>query len=188
MKKLLQPDTWLFPLPVVLVTCQSAEQKPNIITLAWCGVVASNPPAVGLGIRPSRYSHSLIEQSKEFVVNIPTQKLLDKVDWCGMVSGKNFDKFKETSLTPLPAKTVGAPLIKECPVNLECKLIQSLSLGTHTLFLGEITALWVNEEALDSSGKIMVDKLELVSFVPGADQYFALGKKLGDYGLSRKRK
>jgi len=186
MKKSLKPDSWLFPLPVVLVSCQSKDGKSNIITIAWCGVVASNPPTIGIGVRPSRFSHKIIEETKEIAINIPTKQLLEKVDFCGMVSGKDIDKFQEAGFTPLPANHIKAPLIKECPVNLECKVAQSLNIGSHTLFLGEVLTIWVDEEALGKDGILGVENLELIAFVPGADRYFALGEYLGDYGLSRK--
>jgi len=181
-KTLLEPQTVLFPLPAVMVSCQRKDEKPNIITLGWVGVVCSEPPMVGISIRKSRFSHGIIKESKEFVVNVPTQKLLKVTDFCGIKSGKNVDKFAETKLTPVKGAKVNAPLIKECPVNLECMVKQVLELGSHDLFLGEIVATQIDSEYLDSSGKLDVGKMNLFCYCPKAQQYRAVSEVLGKYG------
>jgi flavin reductase (DIM6/NTAB) family NADH-FMN oxidoreductase RutF len=181
-KKLLEPQTILFPLPAVMVSCQRKDEKPNIITLAWVGVVCSEPPMVGISIRKNRFSYGIIKESKEFVINVPTQKLLKATDFCGTKSGKNVDKFSETKLTPIKAEKVKAPLIKECPVNLECVVRQILELGSHDLFLGEIVATHVDSEFLDSIGKLDLGKMELFCYCPKAHDYRAVGEALGKYG------
>jgi flavin reductase (DIM6/NTAB) family NADH-FMN oxidoreductase RutF len=181
-KKLLEPQTILFPLPAVMVSCQRKDGKPNIITLAWVGVVCSEPPMVGIAIRKGRYSHGIIKDSKEFVINVPTQKLLKATDFCGTKSGKNVDKFAETKLTPIKGEKVNAPLIKECPVNLECVVKQILELGSHDLFIGEIVATHIDSEFLNSSGKLDVGKMELFCYCPKAHEYRALSEALGKYG------
>ena len=135
-----RPGTGLFPLPVVLVSCQAPGGRPNLITLAWVGVAASEPPTISIGIRPERYSHSLIRDSGEFVVNIPDESMLYALDYCGVVSGRNCDKFAETRLTPSAGHTVTVPHIEEAPVSLECQVRQIVNAGSHDLFLGEVTA------------------------------------------------
>ncbi len=129
----------------VLVSCVGKNGRSNIITLAWAMPTSINPPMVAISIAPKRYSHTLIEESKEFIINIPTMELLNETMFCGRVSGRDHDKFKETGLTPLPAKNVKTPMIKECVANIECKLHNQLTTGDHTIFIGEITAAHANE-------------------------------------------
>jgi flavin reductase (DIM6/NTAB) family NADH-FMN oxidoreductase RutF len=179
------PSTALFPCPVVLVTCTNQNGDSNIITLAWVGTVCSEPPIIALGIRPTRYSYELIENSKEFVVNIPTTKILKESDYCGITSGKNIEKFSKTNLTQQKAKMVKATLIKECPVNMECKLIKKIPLGVHDLFLGEIVQVHVDDRILDERGNIDFKKAD--PFVFNQGEYWSLAKKLGTYGFSKKK-
>ena len=178
--------TALFPCPVVLVTCVDSMGVPNIITLAWAGTVCSEPPTVGLGIRPSRYSHKLIENSKEFVVNIPTTKIIRETDYCGVNSGKDVDKFSKTKLNTEKADKVKAPLIRECPVNIECILKNMLSLGTHDLFLGEIVQVHIDQDILDEKGNVDFTKAD--PFVFNLGEYWSMHKKLGTYGFSKQKK
>ena len=186
MKVKMKPYTALFPCPVVLVTCVDSTGKPNIITLAWAGTVCSEPPAVGLGIRPSRYSYKLIENSKEFVVNIPTAKIIKETDYCGVTSGRDTDKFSETKLTPEKADKVKAPLIRECPVNTECTLKNIVSLGAHDLFIGEIVQVHIDQDILDDKGNIDIKKADPFTYNQG--EYWNLHKKLGTYGYSKTKK
>jgi len=183
MKVKKSPETALYPCPVVLVTCADSVGKPNIITLAWAGVVCSDPPMLGLGIRPHRYSYRLIEDSREFVVNIPTENILRETDFCGEVSGKDVDKFRETGLTPEPAEKVKPPLIKECPVNIECVVRSKVPLGVHHLFLGEVVQVHVDQEILDEEGEI--DFAKASPFVYNKDEYWSLHKKIGVHGFSK---
>jgi flavin reductase (DIM6/NTAB) family NADH-FMN oxidoreductase RutF len=181
-----KPYTALFPCPVVLVTCVDPKRVANIITLAWAGTVCSEPPAVGLGIRPSRYSHNLIKNSKEFVVNIPPARLVKETDYCGVTSGKDVDKFTETRLTPEPADKVKAPLIRECPVNMECKLKSTVPLGAHHLFIGEIVQVHIDQDVLDEKGHIDFKKADPFTYNQG--EYWTLNKKIGTYGYSKQEK
>src|SRR4030042_1397964 len=186
MKKLAsvkQPMIGLYHLPVVLVTCVDKSGKPNIIPLGWVGGVCSYPPQVGIAIRPSRYSHKLIEKTGEFVVNIPTEELAGIVDKCGFCSGRNVDKFKEFNLIPQPASRVRPPLIKECSVNLECKLRHSLNLGTHTLFIGDIVAVQVDEEYIKEDGEINYSLIK--PLVLKHDEYCGMTEPLGWYGFTK---
>ncbi len=183
MKVSLSPWSALFPCPVVLVTCIDSKGKPNIITLAWAGTVCSDPPLMGLGIRPHRHSYKLIDETKEFVVNIPTVEILKEADFCGVVSGKDVDKFSETGLTAEPAEKVKPPLIKECPVNVECIVRQKIPLGVHHLFIGEVVGVHVNKDVLDDKGRIDFSKLS--PFVYNQGEYWSLNKKIGVHGFSK---
>jgi len=178
-----RPWVALFPCPVVLVTCVDSNGKPNIITLAWVGVVCSDPPTLGLGIRPHRYSYGLVEDCGEFVVNIPTEEILKETDFCGVVSGKDLDKFSETGLTPQPAEKVKPPLIRECPVNIECVVKEKIPLGVHHLFLGKIVRVHVDQDILDKKGRI--DFTKVSPFVYNQGEYWSLHKKIGVRGFSR---
>lgn len=180
------PWTALFPCPVVLVTCVDSMGKPNIITIAWVGTVCSEPPTIALGIRPTRYSHQLIDTTKEFVVNIPTTKTLKESDYCGVTSGKTVDKFFETKLTQEAADKVKAPLIRECPVNMECIMKGKFPMGAHDLFLGEIIQVHVDEDILDDNGNMDFTKAD--PFVFNQGEYWNLDKKLGNYGFSKKER
>jgi len=186
MKITKNPWTALFPCPVVLVTCVNSTGEPNIITLAWAGTVCSEPPTIGLGIRPSRYSHKLIKNSKEFVVNIPPTKIIRETDYCGVTSGKDVDKFSKTKLTQEPADKVKPPLIRECPVNMECILKNTIPLGAHDLFLGEIVQVHIDQNILDEKGKIDFTKAD--PFVFNQGEYWSIHKKLGTYGFSKPKK
>jgi flavin reductase (DIM6/NTAB) family NADH-FMN oxidoreductase RutF len=181
-KKFLEPQTMLFPLPAVMLSCQKRGEKPNIITLAWVGVVCSEPPMVGIGVRKNRFSYGIIKESKAFVVNVPNGDLLAATDFCGTHSGKNVDKFAETKLTQVPCAKTGVPLIKECPVNLECELRETVELGSHTLFIGEIVATHIDSEYLNEKGEPDVEKMKLFCYCPGTHQYRAIGDVLALYG------
>lgn len=181
-KKVLPNYETLYPVPIVLVTCVDKKNNPNIITIAWCGVVSSAPPAISISIRPSRYSYELISQQKEFVVNIPNIDIAQQTDYCGFVSGRNTDKFKETGLTAITAKKVKSPLIKECPVNIECQLKQVIELGAHHMFIGEIVCVHADKDILDAKN-IDYTKARPITYNQG--EYWGLGEKIGYYGFSR---
>lgn len=178
------PSTALFPVPAVMVTAQSGDGKPNIVTIAWTGIMASNPPMVYVGVQPSRHSHKMIKESGEYVINIPSGDLAKATDYCGMVSGRDVDKFKEAGLTAVPGSKVKVPLIKECPVNLECKVRETLSLGSHDVFVAEVVAVHYNEEVLNDKGMPELAKINPFAFCMG--QYRALGDAVGSFGFSRK--
>ena len=184
MKIIKKPYTALFPCQVVLVTCVDSKGQPNIITLAWAGTVCSEPPTIALGIRPTRHSYKLIGNTKEFVVNIPISKILKETDYCGVTSGRDIDKFSETNLTPEPAEKVRPPLIRECPVNLECILKDRIPLGAHDMFLGEIVQVHIDQKILDEKGNIDFAKAE--PFVFNVGEYWSINKKLGTYGFTKK--
>lgn len=180
------PFPAVVPSPVVMVSCKGKEEdsKPNIITLAWVGIVCSDPPTVGISIRPGRYSYSLIKESGEFVVNIPNENLLAATDFCGQVSGKLVDKFIKTKLTPVPSEKVAAPMINECPVNLECKLTQIIAVGAHDLFLGEIVAVHI-DEAIRRNEVMDIAKMTPITYCSGSSDYWGLKGPLGRYGFAK---
>ncbi len=184
-KSLLKPVNALFPVPAVLVTSRLGDGEPNIIAIAWTGVVNNSPPMVYVAVQPSRYSHGLIKGSGEFVINIPSAEMAKVVDYCGMVSGRDVNKFRETGLTPLAASQVRAPLIKECPVNLECKVRSVVSLETHDVFIGEVVAVHADKGVLDDKGMPDFEKIRPCAFCMG--EYWELKERIGRYGFSRSK-
>lgn len=183
-------QTWkggalLAPLPAVLVSCGDMENS-NIITIAWTGIVNTQPPKTYISVRKSRYSYDLIEKSGEFVINLTTADMVKKVDYCGIYTGRKVDKFKKCEFTKESAKEVGAPIIAECPLALECRVTEKMELGTHDLFLADIVATDVDESLLDKNGKLNLGKANLMAFAHG--EYYALGKKLSGFGDSAKKK
>jgi flavin reductase (DIM6/NTAB) family NADH-FMN oxidoreductase RutF len=178
-----RPFVALRPVPVVLVSCGHGEQA-NIIAIAWTGILCSTPPQVGIGVGPDRHSHGLIQDTGEFVVNVPGERLLDEVEYCGFVSGRDVNKFNRRGLTPVPGSAVQTPIIAECPINLECRLAHTLPLGSHDLFVGEVVAVQLSEEVLDERGRVDNGKLRPILFT--GDEYWGLGSLLGRFGSRRK--
>ncbi|MEA2007846.1 MAG: flavin reductase family protein [Chloroflexota bacterium] len=178
-----KPTTALYPVPAVMVSCGTGE-KANIITLAWVGILCSKPPLIGLGVRPSRHSYDLIQQGGEFVINIPSAKQAKELDYCGIVSGRDEDKWAACGFTKAAGTEVEVPLIAECPVNLECRLQETLSLGLHDLFIGEVVAVQMDEDVLDENGHLDFDKAKPFAYLDG--EYRQIGKLLGTYGYSRR--
>ena len=178
-------STLLNPEPPVLVSCGSMEAA-NLITIGWTGTICTQPSMVSISVRPERYSYQLIKDSGEFVINLPTRKLVRAVDWCGVKSGRDYDTFAEMKLTPLPASTVSCPILAESPVNLECQVTQVIPLGSHDLFLAKVTAVDVDEALLDEKGKLCLERADLIVYSHG--EYFALGKQLGTFGYSVRKK
>jgi flavin reductase (DIM6/NTAB) family NADH-FMN oxidoreductase RutF len=180
-----RPFRPIYPSPAALVTSVSRDGCPNIITLGEVfNVSIRDPVIVGVAIAKPRYSHELISATREFVVNLPTAGMVETVDRCGSVSGREVDKFTEFRLTPLPAQKVRPPLIAECPVNVECRVLGIQEVGDHDLFLGEAVAEHVAEEALDGQGRILVDKLDPLCYQHS--EYWSCGRRLGRRGFSRK--
>ena len=178
-------STLLNPEPPVLVSCGSPE-KPNLITVGWCGTICTQPPMVSISVRPERYSHHLIQESGEFVINLPTESLTRAVDWCGVKSGRDVDKFAAMLLSALPASQLGTVLLEQSPVNLECKVTQCIALGSHDLFLAEVVAVDVDESLLDETGKLCLNRAKLIVYSHG--DYLALGRRLGRFGYSVRKK
>ena len=182
MKAIRPGSTALFPVPAVLVSC--GIEKPNIITLAWVGTVCSDPPSLGIGVRPERFSHHLIEETGEFVVNIPSAHQVGIVDYCGQVSGRDVDKWTACDLTPAQAHKIRTPLIAQCPVALECRVTQRLTLGAHDLFIGEIVAVQADEAILNERGHIDYQEAQPLAYAGG--YYWQVGELLGRFGDWRK--
>ncbi|MGY5875615.1 MAG: flavin reductase family protein [Candidatus Thorarchaeota archaeon] len=177
MKKELRPSTVLVPCPVVLLSV-AGEGQPNIITLSWAANVCSRPPSVAVGIRPSRHSHKMVKDTGNFVLNIPSTELLDATEFCGTKSGREFDKFSECGLTPVPSTKISSPMIKECPINIECTTTQIVSIGAHDLVIGEVVAVHMDEKVLTEAGHPDPAKMNLFTYLPISGQYWALGEKL----------
>ena len=176
----------LYPVPAVMVTVQDAEGKSNIITIAWTGTVCTNPPMLYISVRPERYSYRMLEETGEFVVNMTTKKLAKAADYCGVRSGRDVDKWKETGLTPEKAQAVSVPLIAESPVNIECRVKDVLKLGSHHMFLAEVLAVDVDESLLDMGGRLALEKAEPVVYSHG--EYYGLSELMGTFGWSVRKK
>ncbi len=180
-----KPGTLLSPLPAVLVSCGTME-KPNVLTIAWTGIVNSDPAMTYISVRKERFSHSLIEQSGEFVINLTTAALIRATDLCGVKSGRDTDKFALARLTPEPASVLSCPMIAESPLSLECRVTQVLPLGSHDMFLAKIEAVDVEESLLDEKGKLHLSRCGLLAYSHG--EYFAQGRRLGSFGCSVRKK
>lgn len=180
-----QGATLLAPVPAVMVSCGTIEES-NILTIAWTGIINSNPPKTYISIRPERYSYKVIKETGEFVINLTTSSLVRATDFCGVRSGRDFDKFEKMALTKESAVHLNCPMIEESPVNLECRVTEIIPLGSHDMFLADILAVNVDEQYLDERGKLHLDKAQLISYAHG--EYFELGKKLGSFGYTVRKK
>ncbi len=185
MKKNAAACTCLAPVPAVMVSCGTQEQS-NIITLAWVGTINSEPPTVSISIRYSRHSFAIVEECKEFTVNLVTKDLVRATDRCGVVSGKNADKFALCGLTKGKGVAVSCPYIAECPVSLECKVVKRVDLGTHAVFFGEIVNVIADEKYVDEKGRLSLPEGLLAAYVNG--KYVSTGEALGSYGFTAKEK
>lgn len=177
--------TFIYPLPAVLVTCGNME-KSNIITVAWTGILNTNPAIVYISVRPERYSYKLIKENKEFVINLTNEQLAFSTDWCGVRSGSKYDKFKEMNLTKEKAEFVKCPIIKESPVAIECKVIEEKEYGSHTTFVAEVLSIDADNAYIDKNGAFDISKCNLISYANGG--YYTLGKKIGKFGYSVQKK
>ena len=186
MKKITwKPAALLSPVPVVMVSCGDMA-NPNIITVAWTGIINTNPSMVYISVRPERHSYKLILEQKEFVINLVTRELVKKADQCGVFTGAKVNKFKKFSLTPKMSAKVSVPLIEESPVNIECKVEKVIPLGTHHMFIAKVLAVDVDENLINNNGKLELKRANLVAYSHG--DYLELGKKVGTFGFSVKRK
>lgn len=187
-KQVWKGGNMLYPLPAVMVSCANAAGEKDIVTVAWAGTVCTNPPMLSISLRPERHSYHIIRESGEFVVNLVTSRLQRACDWCGVRSGRDYDKWAECRLTAEPAAQLElAPAIAESPVNIECRVRDVLELGSHHLFLADVVAVQVEEGLLDARGKLDLARANLTAYSHG--EYFELGRRLGSFGYSvRKRK
>ncbi len=176
-----KPGTMLSPVPPAMISCGTVE-KPNVMTAAWTGIIASEPAMTYVSIRPERHSHNIISESGEFVINLTTLPLVAAADFCGVKSGRNVDKFKEMKLTAAPCSQIKAPQIEEAPISMECKVKDIQHFGTHDMFLAEIVAVNVDDKYINEEGRLELEKAGLVAYVHG--HYYTLGRKLGKFGFS----
>ena len=172
----------LYLLPAVMVSCQRPGERPNIITCAWTGTVCSDPAMVYISVRPSRYSHDIIRDTGEYVINLVNHRLTRSMDLCGVRSGRDLDKFEACHLTPVPSQTVGPPSVGESPVCIECRVTQVMELGSHDMFLAQVTAVTVDERLMDEKGRFHMQKAGLTAYSHG--EYFSLGERQGTFGYS----
>lgn len=176
-----KPGTFLYPLPVVMVSC-GTEDKSNIITVAWTGILNTDPATVYISVRPNRYSYNLIKEQGEFVINLTNKELARATDWCGVKTGAKVDKFKEMNLHKEKAKFVDCPMIKESPVSVECKVKEIKEMGSHHMFIADVLAINADKKYIDEKGAFDISKCDLIAYSNG--HYYALGKKLGKFGFS----
>ena len=184
-KVMWKPGTFIYPIPAVMVSCGTME-KSNIITVAWTGILNTNPAMVYISVRPERYSYKLIKEQGEFVINLTNKDLTRATDWCGCRTGNKFDKFKEMNLHKEKANFVKCPMIKESPVSIECKVKEIKELGSHHMFIADVLAINADEKFIDEKGAFDISKCELISYANGG--YYAQGKRIGKFGYSVQKK
>lgn len=184
-KKVWKSGTFIYPIPAILVTSGNMKES-NILTVAWTGIINTNPATVYISVRPERYSYNLIKQNKEFAINLTNEGLAYATDWCGVRSGSKYDKFKEMKLTKEKAQFIKAPLIKESPVSIECRVIEEKDFGTHTMFTAEVLSIDADEKYIDEKGAFDISKCDLIAYANGG--YYKLGKKIGKFGYSVEKK
>ena len=184
-KVMWKPGTFLYPIPAVMVSCGTME-KSNIITVAWTGILNTNPAMVYISVRPTRYSYNLIKEQGEFVINLTTKKLARATDWCGVKTGAKVDKFKEMNLHKEKANFVKCPMIKESPVSVECKVKEITDLASHHMFVAEVLAINSSDKYIDEKGAFDISKCDLIAYANGG--YYELGKKIGKFGFSVQKK
>ena len=180
-----KPGNMLYPLPAVLVTVADKQGKSNIFTVAWAGTVCTNPPMVSISVRKERFSHAMLLETGEFVINLTTEKLVYATDYCGVKSGRDVEKCKELGLHLLPGKEVKVPRLAESPVNIECRVEQTLRLGTHDMYVARVVAVHADRRYMDKKGKFWLDKADLMAYSHGS--YYTLGEKIGTFGYSVKK-
>ena len=177
--------TFIYPIPAVMVSFGTMEES-NIITVAWTGILNTNPAMCYISVRPERYSHDIIKENGEFAINLTTRQLAYATDWCGVKSGRDVDKFKEMKLTKEKANIISVPLIKESPVSVECKVKEIVPLGSHDMFVAEIVAIDADEKYIDEKGAFDISKCDLIAYANGG--YYPLEKKIGKFGYSVQKK
>lgn len=180
-----KPGTFIYPIPAVMITSGTME-KANIMTVAWTGILNTNPAIVYISVRPERYSYNLIKESGEFVINLTTEELAFATDWCGVRSGKDYDKFKEMKLTKEKAKHVKCPIIRESPVAVECRVIDIKEYGSHHTFVAEVLSIDADDKYIDEKGAFDISKCDLIAYANGG--YYSLDKKIGKFGYSVEKK
>ncbi|MCI8357710.1 MAG: flavin reductase family protein [Lachnospiraceae bacterium] len=185
-KQNFKPGNMLYPLPAVLVSVADKKGNSNLFTVAWTGTICSDPPMVSISVRPERYSYHMIEETGEFVINLTTEALAYATDYCGVKSGKDVDKWKETGLQKVPGEKVNVPMVEESPVTLECRVTEKKELGSHHMFLAEVVAVHVDEKYMDETGKFHLNDAKPLVYSHG--RYLSTGKEIGFFGYSVQRK
>ncbi|MBQ5395982.1 MAG: flavin reductase family protein [Alistipes sp.] len=187
MKQSWKPGTMIYPLPAVLVSCGEPDGEHNLFTVAWTGTVCTNPPMCYISVRPERYSYEIIKRTGEFVINLTNSKLSRATDWCGVRSGRDYDKFAEMGLTAEAAAVVKAPIVAESPVAIECRVKQIIPLGSHDMFLADVVNVLVDEEYINpETGKLELERADMITYSHG--EYFRLGEAIGHFGWSVRKK
>lgn len=187
MKQSWKPGTMIYPLPAVLISCGENEQEYNLFTVAWTGTVCTNPPMCYISVRPERHSYEIIKRTGEFVINLTTASLARATDWCGVRSGRDYDKFSEMGLTAEAAAVVKAPIVAESPVSIECRVKQIVPLGSHDMFIADVVNVLVDEEYINpETGKLELERADMIAYSHG--EYFRLGKAIGRFGWSVRKK
>ncbi|OLR63123.1 flavin reductase [Anaerostipes sp. 992a] len=181
-----KPGNMIYPLPAVMVSCRGGDGEDNIITIAWTGTIYTNPPMTYISVRPERHSYQIIKETGEFVINLTTKNLVKAVDFCGVRSGRDLDKFQQMNLTKEEAKVVNAPMIAESPVNIECKVTEVKELGSHHMFLAEVVNVNVEDGLMDENGKFHLSKSNPLVYSHGG--YYETGKEIGSFGYSVRKK
>ncbi len=182
-----KPGTMIYPLPAALISCGATEKEYNVLTASWVGTICSNPPMCYVSIRPERYSHSIVERNMAFVINLTTEGLARATDWCGVRSGKDFNKFAECGLTPVASQKVAAPYIKESPLSIECKVREVLHLGSHDMFIADVEDVLADTAYIDpETGAFDMEKAGLLVYSHG--HYYKTGEAIGNFGWSVKKK
>ncbi len=181
-----KPGTMIYPLPAVMVTCGSTPETQNILTVGWTGTICSDPPMCYISVRKSRHSHAILMKEKEFVINLTTEDLAKATDWCGVRSGKNYDKFKEMNLTPGKASIVKAPTIEESPLSIECKVVEVKELGSHDMFIANVVNVIADDQFMTEKGEFRLQESKLLAYSHG--HYYKVGEEIGHFGYSVKKK
>ncbi len=181
-----QPGTMIYPLPAVLVSCGNAQHS-NLITVAWTGTICTNPPMCYISVRPERYSHDLIRSNMEFTINLTTESMAKATDWCGVRSGRQYDKWAESGLTPEPGVKVSCPSIKESPLSIECRVREIVPLGSHDMFIADVLNVRADSSLIDpDTGAFDLAAARLISYTHGG--YYSCGEKIGHFGFSVRKK
>ena len=185
-KRQFKPGNLLYPVPAVLVSAADKDGNSNLITVAWAGTICSDPPMLSISVRPERYSYHMIRETGEFVVNLTTEELVRAVDFCGVKSGRDTDKWKETGLTPEKASVVNVPLVRQSPVNLECRVLRVDELRSHHMFIAQVVAVDVDEKYMDEKDQFHLSAAKPLAYSHG--RYYGLGECLGFFGYSVQKK
>lgn len=182
-----KPGTMIYPLPAVMVSCGDSPDNYNIITISWTGTINTDPAMCYISVRPNRHSYEIIKRTKAFVINLTTKDLAKQTDWCGVKSGKDFDKFKEMNLTPEKAQFINAPMIAECPISIECEVTEVMALGSHDMFIAKVKAVHAEERLIDkNTGALDLRQTSPLTYIHGS--YYEPGDKIGKFGFSVQKK